>query len=807
MCVMMGLFSDTEVFRIKSPIVTQNSTNPLEKRPWLGAAFIVLLGSLAYLNTFQVPFIYDDHNSITDNPNIQSLWPLSEAVSAPPQSTVAGRPVVSLTLAVNHAISGLEPWSYHAVNLLIHLGAGLLMWALIRCTARLPNAPPALTRNPVLWATALATIWTVHPLLTEAVTYVSTRTESLAGLFILATVYLASRGFDSARSTRWYAAATATAFLAMGSKETAAFLPLIVLAYDRVVASGSFREALVKRRGLYAGLAASWLLIAALVAGGHRSETVGYGLADISFLDYLRTQVGVIFHYLGLALWPHPLSLDYAGWTIVRATTPVVLAGGLVLLTLFVLSLRASFRGSWAGFTGLWFFLLLAPSSSVIPIVSEVAAERRMYLPLAAVVAVVLVGLWKLAVRFAGGRHRFVFVLASGVLAVGLALATNARNAVYESAESIWRSTVKVRPDNGRAHGNLGRVLAVQGRHGEAEEHLRRAVELDTTAVEARDNLANLLLGTGRPGEALRLLEEAVDLRPEDATTRIHLGNALLADGDATAAFGHFETAIRLRPSDAVAHSRTGSALAALGRFDEALAAQRRAVELDPNHVLIRLDFGKLLMQRGDPEAAAAEFRTAVELEADNVDARNNLAFASLESGHLKQAQEYFQTSLRIQPTATAHFGLARLDAAMGRIEDAEAHLRSGLQLNPNDAQAHFFLASIILDTGREGEAEEHFRAALTHRPGWGSAGNGLARLLATADDPEVRNPAESIQLAEGLCRASQYRHPLLLETLALAYSAAGRPDDARATALRGVEVARQTGADEVADRLLELYD
>ncbi|MCP4591865.1 MAG: hypothetical protein GY842_14105, partial [bacterium] len=217
----------------KSPDVTQSSSRYLENRLWFAASLIVLLGALAYLNTFQVPLIFDDHNSITNNPHVQTLWPLADALSAPPQSTVAGRPVVSLTLAVNYAISGLEPWSYHLVNLLIHLGAGLLMWLLVLRTAASPAAPRPLSENPGLWAVTIAGVWTVHPLLTEAVTYVSTRTESLAGLLILATVYLCARGFASSNSALWYTAATATALLAMGSKESAAALPLIVLAYDR----------------------------------------------------------------------------------------------------------------------------------------------------------------------------------------------------------------------------------------------------------------------------------------------------------------------------------------------------------------------------------------------------------------------------------------------------------------------------------------------------------------------------------------------------------------------------------------------
>ncbi len=144
-----------------------------------------------------------------------------------------------------------------------------------------------------------------------------------------------------------------------------------------------------RRTPLWAGLAATWLILLALVAGGARSETVGLGFAELTPLDYVRTQVGVIWHYLHLSVWPHPLVLDYFDWPIARQSSPSLWLAATVLVVAVLGSLWLVRRRHWLGFIGVWFFAILAPTSSVVPIVSEVAAERRMYLPLAAVVVLV----------------------------------------------------------------------------------------------------------------------------------------------------------------------------------------------------------------------------------------------------------------------------------------------------------------------------------------------------------------------------------------------------------------------------------
>ena len=221
---------------------------------------------VAYQNSFSVPLIFDDLPAIRDNPTIRQL---GSALSPPHGSglPVDGRPVVNLTLAINYAFGGLEVRGYHLVNLAIHLAAALVLFGIVRRTLRQPAWRQRYQDAALPLAFMSAALWAVHPLQTEAVTYVVQRAESLMGLLYLLTLYGFIRSADPGASRGWPILAIASCGLGMASKEVMVSAPLMVLLYDRTFVAGSFREAWRQRRGLYAGLAASWLLLGWLVLG------------------------------------------------------------------------------------------------------------------------------------------------------------------------------------------------------------------------------------------------------------------------------------------------------------------------------------------------------------------------------------------------------------------------------------------------------------------------------------------------------------------------------------------------------------
>ncbi len=511
----------------------------------IAVAVIVASGLAAYHGIFHAPFIFDDAEAIIKNPTLRHLGALGDVLATPPgASGASGRPLVNLSLALNYAIGGLDVWGYHAWNLAIHLLAGLALFGVVRRTLRIVafGAPTAA-------ALCVALLWTVHPLLTESVTFTIQRNESMMALFYLLTLYcfIRSSGNREVLGKIWATLSIACCLLGMATKEVMVSAPVIVLLYDRTFLAGSFAEAWRRRRGYYLGLAATWLLLALLVFRQHgaRGNSAGFGLG-LSVASYALTQCWGIVHYLWLALWPHPLVLDY-GRDVIKHAGEVVPEGLFLLALLAATGVALVWRSParpqgyrWLGFLGACFFAILAPSSSVIPLPAQTVAEHRMYLPLAVLLTGAVVGLYALI-----GRRTAIVCCC---WAAGLGWLTLARNQDYRSEVAIWGVTAAQRPGNARAQLNLGVVLANAGRLPEAEACYEAALRIDPNYADAERDLGDALRGSGRSAEAITHYRRALRLQPDLAEAHNNLGAALGNQGRLAEAVIEFSEAVRLQP-------------------------------------------------------------------------------------------------------------------------------------------------------------------------------------------------------------------------------------------------------------------
>lgn len=512
----------------------------------LAPVAVVVAAVVAYHNSLTGPFIFDDFNAIVENPHICRLWPIADAMSAPPQASVDGRPVVALSLAVNYALGGFNVTGYHLFNLAVHIGSALLLFGIVRRTR---SAGPWL-------ALAVATIWVAHPLATEAVNYVVQRTELLMAFFLLLTLYCFIRG--------WYVGSVVACAVGMGCKEVMVVAPVLVWLYDRTFVGGTIRQ----RAGYYAALAATWLVLAAWGLNAPRAESLGFATGSVGPLDYLKTQAGVILHYLRLAVWPTPLVVDYYDWPVGWTPTAVLTVAALVAGTAWAVWWR-----SRLGFVGAWFFLILAPSSSVVPIATELAAERRMYLPLAAIVVVIAVIV---------SRWWSVRVWLAVAAVVALVAGTIRRNEDYRSEARILADTVVKLPGNARARVNLGVALVKAGRVKAGIGQCREALRWKPGYDYAHYNLGVALAIQGQPAEARDEFVAALRRSPGSAAAHLNLGRVLAQLGDLPGAARELGEGVRLQPGDCEARCDYGSALAQQGRLAEALAQFQEAVRLDP---------------------------------------------------------------------------------------------------------------------------------------------------------------------------------------------------------------------------------
>jgi protein O-mannosyl-transferase len=699
---------------------------------------------LAYANSLSGPFIIDDKPAIVDNTHIRQIWPLSRPLVTDPESPVAGRPLVSLSFAINYAIGGLHVGGYHAVNIVLHVVCALLLFGVIHRTLSLPALHLADRSRPIALATAL--MWLVHPLNTEAVDYLTQRTELMMGVCYLLTLYASIRSWNSAppagnglnsrvlphearplgareprlgRAPAWWTVLAVIACgLGMACKESMVTAPVMVWLYDRTFHDETPRV----RWRLYAGLAATWLVLAGLGWSGPRAHSAGW-LAGISVWTYLLNQSVMIVQYLRLTLWPVHLVLTYGyprPLTLGDVLPSAVLVGALLGITIVLL--RAAPR---IGFLGAWFFLTLAPTSSVVPIATEVGAERRMYLPLMALVLLAVLALdWlarylpsmgaaRGATRSAPGhsataataalvkrRESLVWLVIVGTLAVVCGLATRSRNREYQSGLTMAR-TVVARWPTGYAHLVLGTELSSAGDHQTALGQLREAV---SDLPRAHYALGLELMEVGEWGAALDHLQTFVREEPlmlGVASARNQIGRILMARGNFDAAADQFRFALQNDPTFTEVHGHLADALVAARRFPEAITEYQQYVIDHPRDTEALRNLGVAFQKTGRSTEAIDAFRQALSVNpADAVAARDG-AIVEFTRQNYPETVLFARQALQIDPNdALVHDLLGLSLGFQSHFDDAIPELQRALQLSPTNV-----------------DFQQHLAAAQRHRP------------------------------------------------------------------------------------------
>ncbi len=640
-------------------------------------------------------------------------------------SGTGSRPFLNFTFAFNYAVGRLNVEGYHVLNLFIHILASLVLFEIVRRTlaraavARFfqPRPPfsPNISANDavkdqsavnsglsssecILLAMFAAMLWAVHPLQTEAVTYISERAESLMGLFYLLTLYCFIRSVDD-RDQQWQWLRISILICILGAlvKETIITAPLMVFLYDRTFVAGSFREAWRRRWGYYLALATVWILLACLSVHINK-RSVGFGIG-VSGLDYGLTSCRSVVRYLALAFWPHPLVFDYG--VNISHHLAEVMPEAVFLTTLCAGTIVALRYQPVLGFLAGWFFIILAPTSSIVPLTGQPMAEHRVYLSLAAIIVLIVLVLFRLF-----GKQSFVLF---SVLTVALGWLSAQRNRDYRSEMSIWTDTVAKCPESARAVTSLGMVLS---------------------------NYPD------RVPEAIDRLKQALHLAPDYAEAHLDLGAVLSRiPGRMPEAISEYRAALRIDPSLALAHFNLAKALAhEPGHLTEAVAEYLAALRSEPLFPEAYNRLGLLFMEvPGHTQEAITEFEMATRIEPDYVDAHCNLGAALFQvPGRSSDAITEFERALKIQPDlAKAEDGLGcALENIPGQMPAAIAHFQAALRIDPNYVVAHNNLGCALADLpGQKMEAIAHFRSAIKIDPNFADAHNNLGLLLSGIPD------------------------------------------------------------------------
>jgi tetratricopeptide (TPR) repeat protein len=402
----------------------------------------------------------------------------------------------------------------------------------------------------------------------------------------------------------------------------------------------------------------------------------------VGVFTYALTQAWAIVHYLVLVVWPAGLTFDY-GMPVVENPAEVAVPIVLLLISI-VLTLRALWRRQPAGVAGAAFFLLLAPSSSIVPIATQTIAEHRLYLALAALIVLICAA----AARGIGrlGLLPIAAPLLVSLAAGGLAFLTFARNADYASVRSLWADTVAQRPDNPRAHHNLGLALLADGRKDEAVRQFREAIRLQPTHAFAHFQLGALAMTGGALSEAAEHFDAALQADRHYVDARVNLGHVLAREGRVDEAIAHYRVALAEAPAADIRVS-LAALLMQRGRLDEAAPLLQQALAEAPQLPETHYQWARLRERAGDLSAAEAELRTALRLRPDFGAAALALGNLLGRQGRFADAIENFRVALAAEPTShQARNNLANCFLALGRFPEAIAEYERILQARPTDA-------------------------------------------------------------------------------------------------------------------------
>jgi len=643
---------------------------------WLLVA-AALLTVLCYLPSIRGPFLFDDLSEISSNPAIRTLWPpwrpMFEGGELP------HRPVPYYTFAANYAagrllagwlgISPLDPLPFHLVNLAIHLLNGwLACWLVYQLLLPDHRHEQLAAATPVplpLVAGVVAGLWLVHPIQTEAVSYVYQRIELLATTAALATAGLFLRGVRAPRPGGWLIASVFTCGIGMACKEWFVVVPLIMLLADRAFVAASWRQVFSERWPYHAGLLATLTMLAGILAV-EQAKYPEQGFTLQKSLFYLLNQPAIILWYLSLLVVPVGQALDHgtplrtdllgADWWLL---VPVAAASLVFGWAIVVFPKRPRLA-----FPVLAFFLLLAPTSSLLP-VHDLCVEHRMYLPSLIPLALVVIGVTAAARRVAvpgvAVPPTAVLLGFAGLTGLVFAGTAAARNMVYRSPLAAWGDAVQ-KSGSARAYSRYGTELSKLDRHSEAIAACGEAVRLNPASPVPFTGLAAALINAGQLNESVAVCQRGLTAgRPAAADRRgdrlptdpvrqrlqMYLGLALDRLGDRRGRSLLVE-AVRLAPDSLPAKEHLARSLLA---DDPAASAQlwRQLVAADPRDGYYRFNLGSALA-RFDPRAAVPELKQAIGLDPANADACNNLGNALLAIGDATAAAAAYRQCLAIAP-------------------------------------------------------------------------------------------------------------------------------------------------------------
>jgi len=609
--------------------------------------FILIVSAVIYSNTLNGPPLFDDigyiksNDKIRDIRDIPAIW---QAWNHP------SRFVGYFTFALNYHFHKMDVFGYHLVNVLIHLINIVMVWRLVRLIFQTPRLrEDDQYQYPYLLAWMTALLFAVHPMQTQAVSYMAQRFASLATLFYLTSLYCYGRGRLSAgRGGVFFFIAGICALLGMFTKQITMTLPVTVLLFELLF----FRRKgdPVRINWKAAGILLLFLLIIPGIfafnvqgilsikhdSGSHRGD-------ELTNLTYLLTQFRVICTYIRLMLFPIGQNLLYdfaASYSLWEIKTLVCF---IFLVSLFLTGLRCLKTNVLMAFGIFWFFITLSVESSFI-VIKHVIFEHRMYLPSFGFFLICSVIMARL---FRSPQKCVVTVC---VIALTLSFLTYKRNYVWSDDIAMWQDVINKSPRESRGYMNMGIAYSQRAQWETAIKYLTQAIECNPRNYAAYSNRGMALFASGRPEQSIEDFNRALEIKDDYVEAYINRGNYYSSIKDYAQAIADYDRALAIAPKSVEAILNRGNKYFKMKNFDAALADYTRAVELQPSFVQGYAHRAEVYTYLKQFDLALDDYNRAIRLDDHDPAAfygRGNLYF---KKGDLHLALNDYNKALEINP-------------------------------------------------------------------------------------------------------------------------------------------------------------
>lgn len=691
----------------------------------IALSLLVIVTAAIYHNSLDTSFHFDDHYAIEENRNIKNLSDLRTIITF--SST---RPLLFLTFALNHHFSGLNTWGYHLFNLLFHIFNGCLIYFIISITYKNFISPDRQTgKRGNIIALFSSLLFAVHPIQTEAVSYIISRSSVLSTFFYLLGIYLFIQfsGKRGEKVDRWlfYLGSILCFILGMLTKEILITLPVILIIYDYCfISSANYREFLPRLTRYH--LPFLLMILGFFIFRKFLVGTLGNPADVRPVFTNLITEGRVIVNYFRLLLFPVNLNPD-PDFPIIRAGAeklPFIISIAMIIF-LLIISLRLYSSNRSMFFGASWFFITILPTSSIIPL-RDVMAEHRLYLPSIGfflVFSVVInAGFEHCRGRLSFRRMENLFFLGLVALFSFYCLGTVRRNLVWKDEVSLWKDTVKKSPNKARPHNNFGLALKIEGLPQKAKTHYFRALKLYPDYADAHYNLGLIYYDEGEKDKALKEFKETIRIQADYAKAHYNSGIVLMEKKLLDEAIKEYRETIRIDPYFINAYNNLGLVYVRKGLLDQGIEQYRRGLRVDPNSQMLRTNLGSAYYEKGMKDQGEKEFKRAIKVNPEYLPARLNLAKYYESQGLFDQAIAQYQAAIRLRPNKVgAHINLGAIYYKKKDYRKAVAEFQDVLKLKPRATEAalaHTNLGAIYADNlHNPQQALFHYQRSLALNP------------------------------------------------------------------------------------------